>query len=125
MTNGEGSSDPVICLADALDLVFSAIAVAERGLRSNPSVQENRVLNEQLTDLRLKQATIQAQLDAIAAGTLTLPGPSPALVDQISLLTGQVEVLTRGATSASAAVAFTTRVLTVATEALGSQPGLT
>ena len=118
MTNGVSSSDPVICLANALDLVFSAIAVAERGRRSNPSVEEDRVLNEQLNDLRLKQTTIQAQLDAIAAGRLTLRGPSAALVSQISMLSGQVEFLTRGATSASAAVAFGSKVLTAATEAM-------
>ena len=103
MTNGVSSSDPVICLANALDLVFSAIAVAERGRRSNPSVEEDRVLNEQLNDLRLKQ---------------TLRGPSAALVNQISMLSGQVEFLTRGATSASAAVAFGSKVLTAATEAM-------
>jgi hypothetical protein len=123
VSNGQ-SNDPVICLGNALDLVFSAIAVAERGRRSNPSVEEDRILNERLNDLRLKQATIEAQLDSIAAGTLVLPGPSPALVAQISFLTGQVEDLTRGATSASAAVAFTGRVLTVATDAIGSHgPG--
>jgi len=124
MTNGESTSDPVICLANALDLVFSAIAVAERGRRSNPSVEEDRVLNEQLNDLRLKRTRIQAQLDAIAAGTLTLPGPSPKLMEEISRLTGQVEALSKRATRASDAVAVTSKVLTAATEAMGARgPG--
>ena len=122
MTNGE--NDPALALGDALDLVFDAIAAAERALRSNPSVEEGRVLNEQLNNLRLRQASIEAQLTAIAAGTLRLPPPSQQLVDRISRLAGEVDALRQGAARASSAVAFGSRVLTVAAEAAGAQSGI-
>ncbi len=118
MTNGESSDDPALGLGDALALVFGAIRVAKRGLLCNPSVEEGRVLNERLNDLQLKCATIQAQLDAVIADTVTVAGPTAAQVAEISRLTGQVEALTTAATTASAAVAFTSRVLTVATEVI-------
>lgn len=121
MTNGRGNDDPAIGLSDALALVFSAITVAEQGLLRNPSVEEGRELNEQLNDLQLKRATIRAQLDALIAGTMTITGPTAAQVAEISRLAGQVEALTTAATTASAAVAFTSKVLAVATEVVAGQ----
>jgi hypothetical protein len=44
--------------------VFDAIALAEKGLLANPSVVEERKLNDTLNDLELKRAAIQAKLDA-------------------------------------------------------------
>jgi hypothetical protein len=121
MTNGRGSANPAIGLSDALALVFDAITVAEQGLLRNPSVEEERELNEQLNDLQLKRATIRAQIDALIAGTRTIAGPTAEQVAEISRLTGQVEALTSAATTASAAVAFTSRVLEVATNVIGGQ----
>jgi len=111
----EPAPDPAIVLGDLLALTFDAIAAAEMGLRRNPSTDEARVLNENLVQLGAKRAIIRANLSAIAAGSKPVDAPTQAQVKEISALTAQVETLTNAATTASATVAFSSRVLVVAT----------
>lgn len=122
MSNGEDNNDPAVVLGEVLSLVFSAIEIAEKGLLCNPSVEEGRKLNEQLNDLQQKRAILQAKIDALIAGSVRIAEPTAEQVAEISRLTGQVEALTSRALTASAAVAFSSRVLTVATEALAARP---
>ena len=107
---------PIVALAEALSLVFDAIAVAEKGLEKNPSKEEERKLNQTLVDLDLKRAKIQAKLDAQVNRTAPLAGPTAAQVAEVATLTGEVQRLTGRALTASAAVRVTTRVLALATE---------
>jgi len=120
MSNGrtpapEPPPDPAIVLGNLLGLTFDAIAVAEMGLRRNPSTDEARKLNQNLVELRAKRAIIRAKLTAIASASRPVDAPTSDQVKEISALTAQVENLTNAATTASATVAFSSRVLTVAT----------
>jgi hypothetical protein len=102
--------------------VFDAIALAEKGLLANPSVVEERKLNDTLNDLELKRAAIQAKLDAQINRTAPLAGPTPAQVAQVAALTSEVERRTRMAVTASGAVVLTGRVLALATEVAAASP---
>jgi len=107
---------PIVALGEALSLVLDAIALAEEGLEMNPSKEEERALNETLTNLELKRAAIQAKLDALIAKTRQVAGPTQEQVAQISALTAQVGAQTNASVTASMAVALTSRVLALATE---------
>jgi hypothetical protein len=123
MTNGQAPPDPAIALGDLLALIFEAKRVARRGLLSNPSLTEERALNEQLIDLELRRVAVKAQLDALLAGQPVVGPPSAGQVAEISRLAGEVEHLTAAATSASAAVVFGSKVLTVAGDVVkGGRP---
>jgi hypothetical protein len=119
--------DPAIVLGDLLSLAFDAIAVAQMGLHRNPSTGEARALNETLVELQAKRAIIRAKLTAIASASQPVDAPTKEQVAEIGALTAQVEKLTSAATSASAAVAFSSRVLAVATDvaAGAAVPGAT
>jgi hypothetical protein len=119
MSNGQGRANPGIGLSDALALIFSAITIAEQGLLRNPSVEQERELNEQILALELRRATLRAQLDALINGNATIAGPTAAQVAEISRLTGQVDTLTGAALTASSAVALSSKVLAVATDVAG------
>lgn len=116
MSNGDPGQNPAVTLGNALALVFDAIALTRVGLLCNPSREELRALNDQLNELSLAQASIEAKLDALMTGSAPVAGPSKAQVDEVAALTGQVQALTTASTTASAAVALTTRVLVVATQ---------
>jgi hypothetical protein len=108
--------DPIIALGNALALVRQAIRIAKKGLLMNPTTDEQRALNEQLTALEIERAEIRAMLDALTASSTTIVGPTAAQVKEISDLTGEVGKLTNDAITASGAVALTSKVLALATE---------
>lgn len=107
---------PLVALREALDLVFAAIALAEKGLEMNPSTDEERVLHDTLNDLELRRAALQAKIDALIAQTRTIPGPTAKQVAEISQLTRDVEAVTDASLTASRAVALTSRTLALATD---------
>jgi hypothetical protein len=119
MTNGADASAPSIALGRALALVFRALAVAEDALLLNPSREQERALNETLLELEAKRAMLRARLNALANDPRALPGPTAAQVTEVSLLAGQVEALTTANLTASSALAFTSKVLVVATQIAG------
>lgn len=116
MTNGADAPSPSVALVRALTLVLRALAVAEDALLLNPSREQERALNETLLELEAKRAMIRARLNALANDARALPGPTAAQVTEVSLLAGQVEALTTANLTASSALAFTSKVLVVATQ---------
>jgi hypothetical protein len=112
----EDSQNPFVALGDALTLVLRAIGAAQKGLEKNPSKEEERELNETLLELELRRAEIRAKLDALIAATRQVVFPTAAQVKEISKLTAEVEALTNASITASAAVAVTSRVLSLASE---------
>jgi hypothetical protein len=116
MTNGGTAQNPGVMLSRALALVFRALAVAHDGLLLNPSKDEERALNATVVELEARRAIIRASLDALANDPQAVAGPTAAQVTEVSLLTRQVETLTTANLTASGAVAFTSRVLVVATQ---------
>jgi hypothetical protein len=123
MTNGADAANPSIALGRALALVFRALAVAEDALLLNPSREQERSLNETLLELEAKRAMLRAMLNALANDTRALPGPTTAQVTEVSLLAGQVETLTTANLTASSAIAFTSKVLVVATQIAAGPQG--
>lgn len=113
---------PIGILGQALTLVFQAIAVAEIGLEKNPSKEQQRELEDTAHDLELQRAAIEAKMDALIDKIPGVTGPTPDQVAKISQLTTQVGALTRDSTTASGAVALTSRVLALATQVAAGAP---
>lgn len=108
--------NPYDSLSDALSLVFDALAVAQKGLLKNPSREEKRKLLRRIGRLEGERAEIAAKMDALEAGATDVVGPTKNQVDEIAALTGEVEAMTRANLTASAALALTSRIMTLATE---------
>jgi hypothetical protein len=98
---------PIVALEEAISLVLDAITLAEKGLEMNPSLEEERALNETLNNLDLKRAAIRAKLDALIAKTRQVSGPTQEQVARISVLAAQVGAQTNASVTASAAVGLT------------------
>ncbi len=116
MAPDNSSQNPLVNLGNALFLVLDTIAIANKGLLKNPSKEDERKLNRTLAKLELERADIRAKLDAIIAGESDIVGPTSGQVQEISSLTAEVEAVTNANLTASAAVALSSRVLTLATE---------
>lgn len=110
------NENPFVALGNALSLVLRGIGTAQKGLEKNPTKEEERELNETLVQLERKRAEIRAKLDAMIAATRQVVSPTAAQVQEISNLTAEVEALTNASVTASAAVALTSKILTLATE---------
>ena len=110
------SPNKIIALSDALSLTIDAIAITEKGLLRNPSVEDERSLNRNLAELEAKRATIKAMLNALIANTREIEGPTNEQVEEMSRLTNEVDSLTNAALTASGAVGLSTRILSLATK---------
>jgi hypothetical protein len=116
MAENRDSENPFVALGNALSLVFRAIGTARKGLEKNPTKEDERELNETLVDLERKRTEIRAKLNALIAGERQVVTPTAAQVKEISNLTAQVEALTNASITASAAVALTAKILSLATD---------
>ena len=118
MANGEIDQEDVY--EDALGLVFDTIVTVKKGLRANPSKEEERKLNRRLAQLQVERADFEAMLDAIIDGeTIDVAPPTQAQVDEIANLTGEVGGLTRANLTAAGALTVASKVLALAAEVTG------
>ena len=107
-------------LEACLALVYGAIHVNNEGLRSNPSKEERRKLLKRRARLEAERADLEGMLDAMADGVaIDVQPPTDEQVRAIADLTGKVEEQRRAAATASAALAITGDVLTLAMELTG------
>jgi len=115
-----GGIDREDAYEDALALVFDAIAMARKGLRANPSKEEERKLNKLLARLEVERADLEAMLDALIDGrVIDVAPPTQAQVDEIARLTGEVGDWTRRNGTAAGAVTVLSKVLDLAVEITG------
>lgn len=114
------SGDPVIDLENALALVFDAEALTLKGLRANPSKEEQRKLNKRLASLVVEEADLIAMIDALE--NRIEPGikpPTDAQVTEIAKLSEKVEQDTQDNITASDALATSGKVLELAMKVSG------
>lgn len=112
-----------IIYADALALVYDAIALANKGLLANPSKEQERKLNKTLLRLEAERTDLMGTLIALAKKQpVGVPPPTQAQVDEIANLTGEVEGLTRANITAAGALAVASGVLDLATAIMGFGP---
>lgn len=116
----QNSNDPVINLELALALVFDAIAIAQKGLRANPSKEEGRKLHKTIARLEIERTDLEEMIDALDNSPDDVPPPSQEDVDRIAELTGRVEQQTRQNLTAAGAVEITSNVLDLAIKLTGS-----
>lgn len=111
---------PEIAYENALALVFDSISLARKGLRLNPSKEEERKLNKTLLRLEVERADLEAMLDALADDDpVGVAPPTQAQVDEIAALTGEVEGLTRANLTAAGALSAASKVLALAVAVAG------
>ncbi len=111
---------PEIVYENALALVYDSISVARKGLRSNPSKEEERKLNKTLLRLEAERADLEGMLDALADDEpVGVAPPTQAQVDEIATLTGEVEGLTRANLTAAGALSVASKVLALAAAVSG------
>ena len=120
-SNGDGGSgtNTMIALEDALALVYDAIALAQKGLRANPSKEEGRKLSKTLARLEVERADLEGLIDAMADAPEAVQPPTPAQVESIAALIGEVANLTRANLTATAALAVASKVLDLAIDITG------
>lgn len=119
MTN---ATDKVPALLHAIELVDSAIALAEGALNDNPSPEEERALNQTLLRLNAERAVLEAELDAALNEDTAVQGPNAAQLAQIESLSKQVEQATSAGAAADAKIALAGKVLNVAAAIVGPWP---
>jgi hypothetical protein len=117
----ESKDDPVIILERALALVFDAIAIAQRGLRANPTKEEERKLNKTLAQLEVERADLEGMIDALENKPTDVPPPTQEQVDRIAELTGRVEQQARASVTAAGALAIASDVLDLAINILSDK----
>lgn len=103
-------------LMQAIALVYDAISAVQKALLRNPAPADERALNRRLAELQLQLAHLTEDLDAQIDRSRVWAGPTPAQVQGIAVLMSEAERLTTAALTQTAAVAFASRVLTLATE---------
>ena len=110
------ASDSYQGLSDALALVFDGISLAGKALLRNPSKEQKRKLNRRIARLEGERAEIAAKMDAIEDGVANVKGPSAAQVTRIADLSAEVESGAKSDLTASAALAVTSKVVTIVTK---------
>ena len=113
------TNDPIITLERALALVFDAIAIAQKGLRANPSKEEERKLIKTIARLDIERTDLEEMIDALENEPTDVPPPSQADVTRIAELTGRVERETRRNLTATGAVEITSGILDLAIKLTG------
>lgn len=119
MTNGE--RDPYLDLADALDLVFSGLALCEKALLMNPVKEEQRRLSRFQLRLELERADIVASMNAIIQED-PYPPPTAAQVAEIARLSSEVEKLTNATISVSIGLDLAGDILALASSLADTSP---
>lgn len=114
-----GYADPYEVFAEASDLVDQSILLIRKALRTSPSPEDRRRLDDELLDLERQSALIEAKLDALFEPGAAIPMPTPLQVDAIGELAAEVERHTNQAAAASGTVALTGRVLALAQQISG------
>ncbi len=118
MENGEIDQEDVY--EDALALVFDTSVTVKKGLRANPSKEEERKLNRRLAQLEVERADFEAMLDAIIDGeTIDVAPPTQEQVDEIARLVGEIGGLTRANLTAAGALGVASEVLALAAAVSG------
>ena len=109
------NSDVVIPgLLNAILLIDETIALAEKGLLSNPSTEEERSFNRVLLRLKTEREVLDAELDAALNARSAVQGPTASQIAQIGALTDQVEQAANNNANAGARLALIGSVLDLA-----------
>ena len=100
-----------LALLDKLFLVNEAIRVVRLALNNAPTPNEKLDLDEDLLDLQVLKGELTARRNQLAAGAITLPPPSPTVMNEIQALTQQVQQAALDGVATSARLAVVSQVL--------------
>lgn len=114
MSNGV---DKIPELLHAIELVNDAIALTEKALVDNPSIDEERELNIKLARLKARLAVLDAELDAALAGDSSVQAPTQAQLAQMESLSANVEQAANQ--SVAGRIAVIAKVLDLASAVIG------
>lgn len=97
-------------LITALQAVEEAIALLDLALDDNPSPDLALELQDKRNDLELLRVELQAQLNQMNNGTVTVPAPNPATLGHLNDLLAQVEQAGLDGASAQARLALAGKI---------------
>lgn len=97
-----------------VDLLDDAIALVKKALNHNPTVAEERDLEQILLRLEAERSVLQAEYDDALEGATGVQGPTPAQVQQVADLSNQVATATTQAQLSSDAIALGGRIFDLA-----------
>jgi hypothetical protein len=104
----------------ALGLVYDAITLSNRAMRSNPSKEEKRKLIKRRARLEVERADLEGILEALADGKdIDVTPPSVEQVEAIKTLVAAVEEQRRLDVAVSETFELAGKVLDLATELTG------
>jgi hypothetical protein len=110
------AGNPRVALSKAISLVYDAIAAVREALLDNPGAEEERLLRFRLAQLELLLTHLTEDMRAHIAGSRPWPGPTPAQARNMEGLIQNASQLTQQALTQQAAIAFSARVLELASE---------
>ena len=110
----QNSDSTIPDLLNLILLIDDAIGFAEKGLLSNPSIEEDRSLDRALITLRTNRSALDAKLDAALGANQVVMGPTAAQSAQIETLTDEVEKATNKNASVNDSLTLIGKVLDLA-----------